>query len=135
MHDFTNFKFLTEHKLISWHPEGVLDLQTASMMVDLVTFHERVLDEPFNRFADWTKLSEVRLKFAEVTNLATKRREDYGSGPRVKSAFLATDPLAFGIAFVFAVLMEGSPIKVKVFREIAGAAKWLGVPAGVLQAA
>jgi hypothetical protein len=121
----TSFKVLASRKLITWYPEGVLDFKMASKMVDLVTYHELMVDGPFHRFADWTSLTGAKLNFDEVTGLAAKRREEYGNGPRVKSAFVVENSLAYGIAFVFAVLMKGSPITVKVFRNTAEAAKWL----------
>lgn len=132
---FTSFRILPGRKLITWHPKGVLDFQMAAKTVDLVTYHELVVDGPFNRFADWTEFTEVRLKFDDVTSLAAQRCKDYGDGPRVKSAFVAKHSMAYGIAFVFAVLMKDSPIRVKVFHDAVEAAKWLRVSRRALRRA
>jgi hypothetical protein len=134
MHDpVTQFKFLHEHKLATWSPSGVLNFGVASMIIDAVSFHERTLDEEFHRFIDWSKLTDVRLNFVEVEHIATLRRLAYSDGPSVKSAFFAPNSVAFGIARMFATLMEPSPIDVRVFREIELAAAWLEVPVAVLQ--
>jgi hypothetical protein len=46
----------------------------------------------------------------------------------VKSAILATDATMIHYARLHAVLTQGSPINVRVFRDREEAAKWLGVP-------
>lgn len=130
---FSHSRFLPEHKLLAWHPEGILDVCLASQMIDFVTFQELVLDEPFNRFANWEKITEVKLNFLDVTDLAASRRKAYNAGPSVKSAFLATNPAAYGIALAFAGLMSPGPILVRVFRDIEAAGKWLGVPIKALE--
>lgn len=130
---FAHSWFLPDHKLVIWYPEGIFDYKMASMMVGFMNLQEKIRDEPFNRFANWEKISEVRLKLAELTDLAAARRKSYGSRPAVKSAFLAASPAAYTIAWIFAKLMKLSPIEVRVFREIEAAARWLGVPVEVLQ--
>lgn len=130
---FTDSLFLTQYNLMTWYPKGVLDVEMASTMVDLVGFQENILDEPFNRFADLSAVSEVHIDLNQINDLAAKRREAYGTGPSVKSAFLATTFAASVVALMFARLMKPSPIKVRIFRERGAAAAWLGVPAEVLQ--
>jgi hypothetical protein len=125
---FTQSRFLPDHKLITWYPTGVLDLEMASMIIHFIGFQEKILDDPFDRFADWSRLTDVQLNFVEVTDCATLRREAYADGPPVRSAFFATNPVAFGIARMFATLMEPSPIDVQVFCQIEAAAEWLQVP-------
>ena len=130
---FTNSRFLPDHKLVTWYPSGILDLELATSTVDFLTFQEKTFDEPFNRFADWSKVSEVHLNLEDLTQLAAKRSESYGDGPPVKSAFFATNFSGAVIAAMFAKLMEASPIKVRVFLKIEEAAEWLGVPVEALQ--
>jgi len=130
---FTRLRFLPEHKLVAWYPEGVLNGELAAKIVDFVTFQEKILDEPFDRFASWEGISEVRFKLTELNDLAARRRSTYGAGPRVKSAFHATSLATFGLARLFSILMEHSPIEVRVFRELEAAAQWLGVSVNSLQ--
>ena len=129
---FTKSKYLPEYKLILWRPSGVLDFAKASMILELARFQEKILDEPFDRFIDWSQLTDVHLNFQQVENLAIHRRLDY-EGPRVKSAFFATSPVAYGIARMFAALMEPSPIDVRTFRQIEQPGEWLRVPVNVLR--
>ena len=48
--------------------------------------------------------------------------------------FSATEAGTFGVAKMFAALMEPSPIDVAVFIDLEAAALWLGVPEEALQA-
>lgn len=128
-------RFDPDLKLAIWRPEGVLDRAMAMDIVRLAGFQEKILDEPFNRFADLSKLSRVHLDFAEIVEFAAERRAASADQPSVKSAFLATTVPAFAIAGMFAALMQPSPIDARVFREIGDAAEWLGVPAEALRSA
>jgi len=131
---FTRTRYHPDLKLETWYPEGVLDHAMATRMISLVGFEERVVDEPFNRFADLSKLTAIHLNFVELASIAGKRRDDYKGRPPVKTAFLATSAPAFGVARMFAALMEPSPIEVQVFRKAGDAAQWLGVPVKALEA-
>jgi hypothetical protein len=126
-------RFLDQHNLLAWYPKGILDFEMASTTVDFLTFHEHVLDEPFNRFADWSMVSDVHINLEQLNDLAAKRRKTYGNGPPVKSAFLATSFAASVIAMMFSVLMKSSPIQVRVFGNLKEASEWLGVPVEALQ--
>jgi hypothetical protein len=131
---FTRTRFHPDLKLETWYPEGVLDRTMAAFMVRYVGFDERIIDEPFNRFADLSKLTGLHLDFMELAELAAKRREAYKGRLPVKTAFLATSELAYGVVRMFASLMETSPIEVQVFRNAEDAAQWLGVPVEALRA-
>jgi hypothetical protein len=129
----TDSRFLPEHKLLIWHPKGVLDFAMASRTVDFLTFQERMLDEAFNRFSDWSMVSEVHINLEQINDLAAERRTTYGNGPPVKSAFLAKTFAASVVALMFSQLMKPSPIEVRAFRELGEASEWLGVPVEALQ--
>jgi len=100
-----------------------------------LTFQERVLDEPFNRFADWSMISEVHLNLEQINDFAAIRRKTYGNGPAVQSALFAPTFAARVVAQMFAELMKQSPVDVQVFSELSDAAQWLGVPIEDLQLA
>ena len=120
--------------LEAWYPVGILDVAMATFMVHYVGFEEAVADQPFNRFSDLTGLTAIHLEFKEISDLVAMRRSSYENGPPVKSAILATSTSAYGIARMFAALMEPSPIDVRVFRSSEDAAGWLEVPVGFLTA-
>jgi hypothetical protein len=133
LNPFTRTCYHDDRQLITWYPDGVLDFELAAMMVQFMAFQERVIDQPFDRFADWSKVFNIQLNFRDVSDFAAERRAAYGAGPPVKSAFLATNPAAYGIARMFSTLMDPSPIEVRVFRELDPAAEWLEVPADILR--
>jgi hypothetical protein len=78
-------------------------------------------------------LDGIQLDFSEVEELAHSRIDSYRGHP-VKSAVLATNPLAFGIARMYEQLMRRSPIEIYVFTELDDGAAWLGLPAECLTA-
>jgi hypothetical protein len=129
-----NTKYHPDLRLQTWFPDGVLNNTLATQMISYVAFEEKILDEPFNRFADLSRLSRVDLDFMDVADYAAERRQAYAAGAPVKSAFLAKTMAAYAIAKMFAALMEDSPIEVRVFRQIDSAARWLEVPVEALQA-
>jgi hypothetical protein len=131
---FTRTRFHPDLKLETWYPEGVLDRTMAAFMVRYIGFEERVIDEPFNRFADLSRLTAIHLDFMQLAELAARRREAYQGRQTVKTAFLATGAPAYGVARMFAALMETSPIEVRVFRRAEDAAQWLGAPVSALEA-
>lgn len=113
--------------LYVWHPHGVLNLRRATEMLRFIETEEKKWKEPYNRFADLSGMEAVHLNFAEIEALATRRRGSYHGEP-VKSAFLATNPLAFGIARMYGQLVRWTPIEVRVFCRLSSAAAWLGAP-------
>jgi hypothetical protein len=131
---FTRTQFHPDLKLETWYPEGVLDGEMANRMVRYIGFEEKILDEPFNRFADLSKITAIHLDFLELADVARDRREAYAGRLPVKTAFLAVRAPAYGIARMFGALLEPSPIEVRVFRKIEDAAQWLGVPVQALSA-
>ena len=130
---FSKTKFHPDLRLETWHPTGVLDFALATQIVNHVGFEERVLDEPFNRFADLSGITEIHLNFKMLSDLAAERRAAYASRPPVKSAFLATTAASFAISGMFASLRQESSVEVRIFRDINSAAEWLGVPAQSLR--
>jgi hypothetical protein len=131
---FSRTRFHSNHGLETWYPVGVLDGTMATCMANYISFEERIVDAPFNRYVDLTQLSAIHLDFIELAVLAAERRASYDGGPSVKSAILAINKPAYGVAHMFAALMEPSPIAVQVFRSVEDAARWLDVPVVALHA-
>jgi len=90
------------------------------------------LQEPFNRFSDTVAADEIELNFKYVIQFSLHRRLSYAGRPPVKSAILATDSTMIHYAKLHAVLTQGSPINVRIFKDRKEAAKWLGVPVELL---
>jgi hypothetical protein len=113
--------------LLVTRPNGILDFKAASEMVAFVEIKELRAETGFNRFCDLTRLEGIHLTVAEVLQLADRRRRFNPNNVCVKSAFLATNPLAFGIARMYEQLLFSPRINVRVLDDIQVAADWLGV--------
>jgi hypothetical protein len=123
---------LQEDALLVGRPAGTLDVRMAEEVVDLVEIKEILMETGFNRFCDLTRLDGIRLSTIEVHKLAERRRAFNPNDVHVKTAFLATDPLAFGVARMYEQLLDSSRIEVRVCRDVKAAADWLGVEMGKL---
>src|SRR5205823_14379568 len=106
----------------------VLNEATINKVVSVLEDLEANLQEPFNRFADTLAADEVELNFRYVIQVSLHRRLSYAGHPPVKSAILATDSKMIHYARLHALLTQGSPINVHVFRDRSEAAEWLNVP-------
>ncbi len=100
--------------LFIWRPRGVLNEGLVNNMVVFVREQEESFGRPFNRFTDLSALDAVHLNFDYVFRIALYRRLSY-AGDKVKSAFYVSS----WSAEHYAKLREA-------------AAKWLGVPVGLL---
>ena len=75
----------------------------------------------------WDKLEGIQLTEKEVQSLATRRRNHNPNPIRVKSAFIATEPLSRSIACMYQALVASDRITVGVFDSYESAAAWLQV--------
>ena len=126
--------FHDDIRLLIYRPRGVIDEAAIKKVVSSLEELEERLQEPFNRFSDTLEADEVELNFKYVIQVSLCRRLSYAGHPPVKSAILATDSTMIHYARLHALLTQGSPINVRVFKERKEAAKWLGVPIGLLAA-
>jgi hypothetical protein len=117
------------YTLVIGRPTGTLDVEMALEIVEFIEIHEEQLEMGFDRFCDLTALEGIDLQSADVRDLAERRRWFNPNNIRVKSAFLATDPLAFGIARMYEQLLDSRRIEVRVWRDVLTAADWLGIKA------
>jgi hypothetical protein len=86
------------------------------------------MQRPFNRFSDTLEADEVELNFKYVIQVSLCRRLSYAGHPPVKSAILARDSTMIHYARLHALLTQGSPINVHVFKDRKEAADWLQLP-------
>src|SRR5262250_2611883 len=121
-------EFYEDIRLFIHRPRGMLNEATINQVVSAIEDLEAKLQEPFNRFLDTLGADEVELNFKYVIQLSLHRRLSYAGHPPVKSAILATDSTMVHYGRLHAVLTQGSPINVRVFRDRQEAVEWLNVP-------
>ena len=121
-------EFHEDIRLLIYRPRGVIDEAAVKRIVSVLEELEEKLQRPFNRFSDTLVADEVELNFKYVIQVSLCRRLAYAGHPPVKSAILARDSTMIHYARLHALLTQGSPINVHVFRDRAEAAQWLDLP-------
>ena len=125
-------QFYEDAHLLVYRPHGLLNETSVNKVVSLIEDLEAKLKKPFDRFFDTLGHDDVELNFRYVINVSLHRRLSYAGHPPIKSAILATDSTMIHYAKLHALLTQGSPIHVRIFKERQEAAKWLGVPIELL---
>ena len=120
--------FLEDIRLLIYRPRGVVDEAAVKRIVDVLEDLEGKLQRPFNRFSDTLAADDIELNFKYVIQVSLCRRLSYAGHPAVKSAILATDSTMIHYGRLHALLTQGSPIHVRVFKDRQEAADWLNVP-------
>jgi hypothetical protein len=113
--------------LMVGRPKGILDAAATERICEFIEIKEEQFETGFNRCCDLTYLDGIQLSSEEVRQLAARRRAFNPNGIRVKSAIVATEPLAFGIARMYELMLNSPRIEVRVFGELESAAEWLAV--------
>jgi hypothetical protein len=126
-----NVECVEAASLFIWRPRGVLNEGLVNNMVVFVREQEESFGRPFNRFTDLSALDAVHLNFDYVFRIALYRRLSY-AGDKVKSAFYVSSWTAEHYAKLHALVTGRSQLQVSVFTDREAAAKWLGVPVGLL---
>src|SRR6266536_843449 len=121
-------QFHQDIPLLIYRPRGVIDEAAIKEIVSVVEDLEAKLQEPFNRFSDTLAAHEVELNFKYIIQASLHRRLSYAGRPPVKSAILATDSTVIHYGRLHAILTQGSPINVRVFKDRQEVAEWLNVP-------
>src|SRR5438046_10016240 len=122
-----DIEFHEDIRLLVFRPHGMIDEAAVNRIVSILEDLEAKLQKPFNRFSDTLAADEVELNFKYVIQFSLCRRLSYAGHPPVKSAILATDSTMIHYARLHALLTQGSPINVRVFKDRKEAADWLGV--------
>jgi hypothetical protein len=123
-----DLEFHEDIRLLIYRPHGLLNEAAINKVLSALEDLEAKLQEPFNRFSDTTAADEIELNFKYVIQISLHRRLSYAGHPPVKSAILATDSTMIHYGRLHALLTQGSPINVRIFKDRQEAAKWLGVP-------
>ena len=123
----SDVEFHDDIGLLIYRPRGVIDEAAVKRIVSVLEELEEKLHRPFNRFTDTLVADEVELNFKYVIQVSLCRRLSYAGHPPVKSAILARDSTMIHYARLHALLTQGSPINVRVFKDRKEAADWLNV--------
>ncbi len=113
--------------LMVYRPRGIMDEARVEEIVAKLEQMEAAADQPFNRYTDLSKIDAVDLRFEFIFRISLHRRRVYAKHPPAKSAFYVTSPATTHIARTHAILVDHSPLRVKLFKEVEPAAQWLGV--------
>ena len=125
-------EFHQDIHLFVYRPVGLMSEESVNKIVSVIEELEASVQEPFNRFFDTLGHDEVELNFRNVIQISLHRRLLYAGRPPIKSAILATDSTIIHYGKLHAVLTQGSPINVRIFKDRNQAAQWLGVPVQLL---
>ena len=117
-------------KLLVWYPRGVLNEAFVDQVFDFLEMEEHIQDAPFDRYADLSGLSGIRLGMYHVLQAARRRRK---VKQPVRSAIFANEPLGFEVAQRYEHLMEGGMIEVRAFERREAASAFLEVPVEALE--
>jgi hypothetical protein len=79
---------------------------------------------------DLSELTHIRIGIDHIINTARRRRN---VKQPVKMALFADNPVSFGVAYSYELLMYDAMIEVRAFKERAVAAAWLEVPPKTLE--
>jgi hypothetical protein len=119
------------HQLMAWQRKGTQDDLMLDRIAEWLVDIEKV-SIPLKRFIDFSQLTTVAVRTRHVFEFARKRAEQFAGVEPVRSALFCDDWVGFGIARLYESLMENTLIEARAFRDLARAAKWLGVPVDVL---
>jgi hypothetical protein len=122
-----------EHRLAICRPEGLLDAKLARQLMLFLMALEEFRWEPINRLLDLTAIDQVWLTSRQLFDISGARRAAAANLSHFRTAIIAPEPLAFGMARMYETLMHRSNNEVSVFWEPASAAAWLGVPEKAVQ--
>jgi hypothetical protein len=110
-------EFHEDIRLLIYRPRGLLNEAAINRVLGALEDLEAKLQAPLDRFSDTLEADEVELNFKYIVQVSLHRRLSYAGRPPVKSAILATDATAIHYGRLFAILTQGSPIKVRIFQD------------------
>jgi hypothetical protein len=129
--DFPGTRYYPRFKLTTWHPQGILDEALADKIIAFIESEEYIQDAPFDRYTDFSGITEVRVSPEYI--IETARHRMVVRQP-VKSAFFGDKPATFDIAQIYERLMDDAiMIRVQSFSDRKAAGEWLEVPPTILE--
>lgn len=130
--EFPGLRYFPEHNLLTWHPTGVLEDKILDELIAFIHSLEDSIDEPFDRFSDLSGLVDIKVKFGHAFQIAQEQQSRKG-GRRLKSILHSERLVGLGMSRMYESLMHSAEIDVRVAKNRAEAAEWLGVPQSVLE--
>ena len=128
--DFPRTWYHAKWRLLTWYPRGVLNEPFADQVIKFVEMEERIQEAPFDRYLDLSGLTYIRIGIDHIIHTARRRRT---VKQPVKTALFADNPMSFGVAHSYELLMCDAMIEVRAFKERTAAAQWLEVPPKTLE--
>ena len=125
--------FLEDLHLLIYRPHGALGEEEIERVVEMLDKLEKEAHHPFDRYTDLTRLDSFDLSYSFIFRISLHRRLAYKDFPPVKSAFHVTSPAVTELMETHVLLTSHSPLVVKMFRNPAAAAEWLGVSLNYLE--
>jgi len=122
--------FYPRWHLLTWYPRGVLNEAFADQVIEFIEMEESIQEAPFDRYADLSGLTHIRIGIDHLIHTARRRRK---VKQPAKSALFADNPMTFGVARSYELLMSDAMIEVRAFKERRAAAQWLEVPLKTLE--
>src|SRR5215471_3714066 len=120
-------QFREQQRLMVWRPRGILNERVVNKLIAFIGNIEATDKRPFDRFTETRHVEAVDLNFEYIFHIALYRRLSYSGRAPVKSAFLLSSLAKAHYSKMLEIIMQGSPLKVRVFEDRTKAAKWLGV--------
>ena len=127
---FPSTWFYPRWHLLTWYPRGVLNEAFADQVIEFIEMEESIQEAPFDRYADLSGLTHIRIGIDHIIHIARRRRK---VKQPAKSALFADNPMTFGVAHLYELLMSDAMIEVRAFKERRAAAQWLEVPLKTLE--
>jgi hypothetical protein len=103
----------------------VLNEAFVDQVIEFIEMEERIQEAPFDRYADLSGLTSIRIGIDHVIHTARRRRN---VKQPVKMALFADNPMSFAVAHSYELLMHHAMIEVRAFNERVAAAHWLELP-------
>lgn len=113
--------------LMVFKPRGIITEKRLNGAIKMLEREEDRAQIPFNRFTDLSKVEGIDVDFKAMFRFSLHRRLSYSRRLPVKSAIYVTTPTAVRLIKIHILLTDYSPLKVKMFTDLAVAARWLGV--------
>src|SRR5256714_15584322 len=111
--------------LLTWYPRGVLNEAFADQVIEFIEMEERIQEAPFDRYADLSGLTHIRIGIDHIIHTARRRRK---VKQPAKSALFADKPMSFSVARSYELLMSDAMIEVRAIKQRAAAGHWLAGP-------
>ena len=131
--NFPGTRYYPKFKLATWHPRGVLDFALAVKVIEFIEWEEYIQEAPFDRYTDFSSITEIRIGLNSIIELARRRRL---VREPVKSALFGNNRATLEAAQCYERLMsDATMIRVRSFSDRKAAAAWLDVLETILDPA